>query len=165
MLAGTIATIRLGGYTESDRLQDKYAVESAMWSAYSAIEEGYLPGGGVALLRASEELDRWVVNSDSESAAKSAVSLALEKPISVLIENSKRSPTQVLSGIKRASVPALGFNVATGDVEDLEKAGILEPAKALRLAMRVAFSHAKSILQTGTWDLSGPTPIIHRELL
>lgn len=158
-LVGCIVTIHLGGFTKLDIQQERYKVESAMWSAYSAIEEGWLPGGAVSLLRAGDELVKWTTQSDVETLSKLAVAGALERPIHQLIENGKRSPTQLLSEIRKTLPISVGFNAENGKIEDLVEAGILDSAKVLRVALRIAFSHVKAILQTSAWDLTGPTAI------
>jgi len=107
-------------------------------------------------LRVGDELLRqWTVGNEVEKATSTAVSLALEKPVHQLVENAKRSPTQVRIEIRQSSSPSVGFNSKNGKVEDLIEAHVLDAAKVLRLAMRIAFSHAKAVLLTGTWDLSG----------
>jgi chaperonin GroEL len=158
-LVGCIVTVHLGGFTKLDIQQEKYKAESAMWSAHSAIEEGWLPGGAVSFLRASDELVKWTAQSEVESVSRLAVARALERPIHQLIENGKRSPTQLLSEIRKTASMKVGFDAENGKIEDLVGAGILDSAKVLRVALRIAFSHVKAILQTSAWDLTGPTAI------
>lgn len=158
-LAGSVATMRIGGLTKLDVFREKYKVESAMHSTRNAMEEGWLPGGGVALLRAGDELNQVTMGNDTENATRTAVSRSLEIPLLQLIENAKRSPTQLLSEIRGFSKSTVGFNAESGKVEDMVEAGIVDPARTLRVALLIAWSHVKAVLQTGSWELSGPTEI------
>jgi chaperonin GroEL len=154
MLVGSVAVLRAGGVTDVEVAEERYRLESAMHSARSAIEHGCAPGGGVALFRAGIALDEWKAGDELESAVRQALASVLEEPISQLIENAKRSPTQMLEEIRKSSSPHVGFNVATERIEDLLAAGVVDSVWPLRLSVQVAFSHARSVLQTGTWDMS-----------
>jgi chaperonin GroEL len=156
MLVGSVAVLRAGGVTDADVAEERYKLESAMYSARSAIEHGCAPGGGVALFRAAIALDEWKAGDEFELVVKQSIESVLEEPISQLIENARRSPTQVLEEIRRSSSPNVGFNTTTGNVEDLMKAGVIDAVWPLRSSVQVAFSHARSVLQTGTWDMSAP---------
>jgi chaperonin GroEL len=139
--------------TELDVAEERYKLESAMHSARSAIEHGCVVGGGVALFRASIVLDEWKVEDELESAVARSLSSVLREPISQLIENAKRSPAEMLEEIRKSSVN-VGFNTATGKIEDLLEAGVIDSVWPLHQSVRVAFSHARAVLQTGTWDMS-----------
>ncbi len=127
-----------------------------MHSARSAIEHGCVPGGGVALFRAEIALDDWKASDELELAVKQSVRSVLEEPISRLIENARRSPTQMLEEIRKTPSPNCGLNAATGKIEDLVEAGIVDSVWPLRQSVHIALSHARAVLQTGTWDMSAP---------
>ena len=110
-------------------------------------------GGGVALLRASVALRPQVTENELENQAKHAVASVLEEPIRQLVENAKRSPTQILAQILNSNSPCVGLNAEGCKVEDLVLAGVLDPIGPIDLSLRVAMSHAGSVLQTGAWDI------------
>lgn len=157
-LLGKIAIIQVGGGTATDIAANKYKATAALHSARCAIEEGVVFGGGLALCNASKAVRQ--LQSEDEAAASGikAVASALDEPLRVLIENSGRSPTQVLSDIESGRDLRLGFNALDGRLTYLDSAGILDSAMVLRHAVTVALSHAKDILETGAWDLGGPAP-------
>jgi chaperonin GroEL len=100
--------------------------------------------------------------NELDIAAAQAVASVLEEPARQLIENAKKSPTQVLAEILKSDSESLGFNAERCQVEDLLSAGVLDPVKAVKLSLKVAISHAGSVLQTGTWDLSPPPSQLQR---
>lgn len=155
-LVGGVATIRIGGTTEVDRVENRYRIQSAMHSAKAAIEEGWLPGGGVSLYRASKSIRNQMMGEGAEVAGMTAVAMALQVPVIAIINNAGVSYTQVLARIDEATKTTTGFNIVTSQVEDLAKAGILDPAKMLRSGLEIAFSHARVMLETSEWDLTPP---------
>lgn len=155
-LVGGVAVIRAGGLTEIDILDNKYRLDSAMNSARSAVEEGYLPGGGLPLFQASKYIRSLTVGNKAYAMGVNAVANALEVPIRHLIENAKVSSTNVLAEIDKAPSNTVGFNVESRKVEDLVEGGILDSTKMLRMALEIAFSYVKAMLQTNEWDLTGP---------
>jgi chaperonin GroEL len=154
MLVGKIAVLKAGGATDVDVVHERYKLESAMFSARSAIENGCVPGGGVALFRAAIALEHWKPADEVESAVRQAFVSVLEEPIRQLIENSRRSPTQALEEIRKSSSPNVGFNAITGVIEDLMKSGIIDSMLPIRSSVQAALSQARSVLQTGAWDMS-----------
>lgn len=161
MLAGSVAVIKVGGVSESDIAQEMYSVESAMHSTRSAIERGWVIGGGVALLRAGLELKTRETTNPLEADTNKAVAAVLEEPLRQLVENAQKSPTQTLAKILKSGSPTYGFNAHGCKVEDLSKARVLDSIKPITLSLRVALSHAGSVLQTGAWDLSSPAALPH----
>ncbi len=155
-LAGRLAVIKIGGLTDADRAQEKYRLESAMHSARSALENGSVVGGGIMLLRAGAALKDDKTGTALDVDARQAVALVLEEPVHQLIVNAHKSPTEVLSEIRDSASPHWGFDARSCDVRDLLSARVLDPAKSIELSVRVALSHAASVLQTGAWDLSEP---------
>lgn len=155
MLVGGIAILKAGGLTAADVANERYKLESAFDSCRTAIEHGYLPGGGIALLRAGISLEDWAASKELEISVKQAIANILESPLRHLVENAKRSPTQIVAEIRKQNSPNLGFNAEADKLQDLVEQGVLDPTKLVEMALKVAFSHARSVLQTGAWDISG----------
>jgi chaperonin GroEL len=165
-MAGSVAVLRAGGLSEHEVAQEKYKLQSAMFAARAGIEDGGIVGGGIALLRAglaslAIRAEPQVV-SELETSAAQAVASVLEEPTRQLIENAKKSPTQVLAEILKSNSECWGFNAERCQTEDLLLAGVLDAVKAIDLSLKVAISHAGSVLQTGTWDLSPPPTQLQR---
>lgn len=159
-LAGGIAVIRAGGLTDADRADSRYRLESALYSCHSAIENGYVVGGGICFYKAKDLVEKLVATNESETYGIAAVSHALELPLRQLIQNSKvYNKEDVVAEIARSKSDSLGFNAETEKVEDLNVAGILDAAKALNEALLLAFAHAKGILTTGAWDATTPVEL------
>ena len=157
MLIGRIAVLRAGGITDADIAEETYKLESALHSTRWALEHGCVPGGGIALLNAAKALEEWRVTEELDVAVKKSIAWVLEQPTRSLLENAKRSPTQMLAEIQKSTTPSLGFNTQNGQLEDLMAAGVIDAVKPLILSVEVAFSHARAVLQTSTWDVS-PQP-------
>jgi chaperonin GroEL len=156
-IASGIAVIHIGGLTDSDRAESLYRVESAMHSTRSAIENGFVTGGGVEYVRAKPFVEKLVAKNDEERAGIQAVLKALEQPMRHLIINSRvKNSEHVFSSIENDANPKVGFNVDSRAVEDLAKAGVIDPAKTLKEALLFAFSYAKGIIETGAWDVRSP---------
>lgn len=157
-LVSGVSVIRVGGIPRIDAFDKKQRTVSAMYSARSAVEEGWVLGGGVTLFHIADSVKKLVGNDDAESAGIATVSKALEDPMKCLIENAKASPTQVMHEVSQQENATLGFNVDNKRVEDLVQAGILDSKKMLRVALEVAFAHAKFLLETEDWDLNETKP-------
>jgi chaperonin GroEL len=152
-LVGAVALIKCGGVTDSDRADSRYKLESALFSCQSAIENGYVIGGGVCYYRAKRPVEKLVATNESEHRGIAAVSAALEAPLRQLLKNSSvQNKASVLSKIADASQGTVGFNAETERVENLKDAGVLDPARALKEALVLALAHAKSVLTTGQWE-------------
>jgi len=159
MLAGSVVMIKAGATSEAELLQEKYRVESAMFSGRQALDSGYVLGGGVALVRAGEGLSVPSPNTELGVYALEAFRTILREPMQQLVQNAGLSPTSILEEISKSDLNATGFNAERGRVEDLRAAGILDPAKSIKLALRAALSRARFVLQTVSWDISPiPTP-------
>jgi chaperonin GroEL len=152
-LAGGVAVIYAGGVTEIDVIDQKYKIMSALNSATSSIYEGWLPGGGNALLGAKRAVDQLTGRDEAEQAGLQTISYTLEQPVRRLIESVKPGDMEILDKAAKSPSDAIGFNVETRIVENLVDTGILDPARSMRISLEVAFSHAQAILQTGAWDL------------
>ncbi|HXV82242.1 MAG TPA: chaperonin GroEL [Candidatus Binatia bacterium] len=145
-LAGGVAVVKVGAATEVEMKEKKARVEDALHATRAAVEEGIVPGGGVALIRASAGLGSLRV-SDDEKVGVRIVQKALEEPARWIAANAGADGAVVLDKIKTGK-GAFGFNAATEDYEDLVKAGILDPTKVVRTALQNAASVAGLLITT-----------------
>jgi chaperonin GroEL len=156
-LVGAIAVIKCGGATDSEREDNRYRVESALSACQSAIESGYVVGGGLCYYRARRLVEKLIATNDSEQEGINAVSSALETPLRQLVQNSRaHNKAELLSEVAEASRDTIGFNAERERVEDLTDAGVLDSAIALKEALVLALAHAKGVLTTAQWD-AAPT--------
>jgi len=154
-LVGAIGVIRSGGHTDADRIDSRYRLESALFSCRSAMENGYVVGGGVCYYRAKRLVEKLIAANESEQSGIGAVSLALEVPLRQLIQNaSVYNKAKLLSETAGGSPDSVGFNGETEKIEDLAQAGIFDSAKALTEALVLAFAYARGVLTTGAWDVA-----------
>ena len=145
-LAGGVAVIKVGAATETEMKEKKHRVEDAVQATRAALEEGIVPGGGVALLNGAESIDLDKLEGDDRTGANIIVR-ALEEPIRQLAANAGLEGSVVVSQVRSAAA-GHGLNVDTGEVEDLVKAGIIDPTMVTRSALQNAASIAKNILTT-----------------
>jgi chaperonin GroEL len=148
-LAGGIAVLNVGAATEVELIELKMRIEDAISATRAAIEEGVVPGGGTALLRLRDAVDRAAAAMDDPDEATGAqiVSRALAAPARQIAMNAGYDPAVIVAQIER-ELGAVGFNAATGNFEDLAKAGIIDPAMVTRAALQNAASVAALILTT-----------------
>ena len=145
-LAGGVAVIKVGAATETEMKETKHRVEDAVGATKAAIEEGVVPGGGVALVRASKALDD-VNLSEEEMLAVGILRRALEEPLRLIAKNAGFEGAVVLNEVRKHE-GNYGFNAATGQYEDLVATGIIDPAKVTRSALENAVPIAGMILTT-----------------
>ena len=145
-LAGGVAVIKVGAATETEMKEKKHRVEDAVQATRAALEEGIVPGGGVALLNAVEAIKLDTFEGDEKTGAQ-IIRRALEEPIRQLAENAGLEGSVVVDKVRNAAA-GQGLNVDTGEVEDLVKAGIIDPTMVTRSALQNAASIAKNILTT-----------------
>jgi chaperonin GroEL len=145
-LAGGVAVIKVGAATETEMKEKKHRVEDAVQATRAALEEGIVPGGGVALLNAASAIKPDGFAGDERTGAL-IVERALEEPIRQLAENAGLEGSVVVSKVREATA-GHGLNVDSGEVEDLVKAGIIDPTMVTRSALQNAASIAKNILTT-----------------
>jgi chaperonin GroEL len=145
-LAGGVAIIRVGAATETEMKEVKHRIEDAVGATKAAVEEGVVPGGGVALIRAIKALDGLKLSPD-EAIAIAIVRRALEEPLRQIAENAGVDGAVVAEEVKKGT-GAMGYNAATGVYEDMVKAGIIDPAKVTRSALQNAASIAGMFLTT-----------------
>jgi chaperonin GroEL len=145
-LAGGVAVIKVGAATETEMKEKKHRVEDAVQATRAALEEGIVPGGGVALLNAASAIKLDKIEGDDRTGAQIVVR-ALEEPIRQLAANAGMEGSVVVSQVRTAQ-PGHGLNVDTGEIEDLVKTGIIDPTMVTRSALQNAASIAKNILTT-----------------
>ena len=150
-LAGGVAIIRVGAATEVELKEKKHRVEDALSATRAAVEEGIVPGGGVALLNAAKALDNLKADGDVQTGIN-IVRRALEEPLRRIAENAGEDGAVVVEMVRRLQKernnPNIGYNVLTGEYVDMVEAGIIDPAKVTRTALENAASVAAMILTT-----------------
>jgi chaperonin GroEL len=157
-LSGGVALIKVGAATETEMKERKIRVEDALHATRAAVDEGIVPGGGVALLRARRALAGLQgANLDEESGIR-LVERALEAPLRCIVANAGVEPSVVLSRVEEASDHAFGYNAATRSYGDLLQMGVIDPAKVTRLALQNAGSIASLILTTDCLVAQAPKP-------
>lgn len=150
-LAGGVAIIRVGAATEVELKEKKHRVEDALSATRAAVEEGIVPGGGVALLNAAKALDSLKAEGDVQTGIN-IVRRALEEPLRRIAENAGEDGAVVVEMVRRLQKeknnPNIGYDVLTGEYVDMVEAGIIDPAKVTRTALENAASVAAMILTT-----------------
>ncbi len=147
-LAGGVAVIRVGGATEVEVKERKDRVDDAMHATRAAVEEGILPGGGVALLRAIKALDTVRTHNHDQKAGVDIVRRAIQVPARQIVENAGEDASVVVGKLLENSKYNWGFNAATGEYQDLVAAGVIDPAKVVRTALQDASSVAGLLITT-----------------
>src|SRR5947209_5551459 len=146
-LVGGVAVIKVGAATETEMKETKARVEDAMHATRAAVEEGIVPGGGVALSRCVAALDKLKVEGD-EQIGVNVVRRALQEPLRQIAENAGEEGAIVLGRVNDSKDNNYGFNALTGEYEDLVRAGVLDPTKVVRTALQNAGSIASLMLTT-----------------
>ncbi|HEX3352125.1 MAG TPA: chaperonin GroEL [Terriglobales bacterium] len=146
-LVGGVAVIKVGAATETEMKEKKARVEDAMHATRAAVEEGIVPGGGVALARSIGVLDKLKLEGD-EQIGVNIVKRALVEPLRQIAENAGEEGAIVLGKVNDAKDSNFGYNALTGEYEDLVKAGVLDPTKVVRTALQNAGSIASLMLTT-----------------
>jgi chaperonin GroEL len=146
-LSGGVAVVKVGAATETEMKEKKHRVEDALQATRAALEEGIVPGGGVALLRASDKISLNGGLEDDEVTGARIVLRALEEPLRQIAENAGLEGSVVVNDVRKAKA-GHGLNAATNEVVDLVAAGIIDPAMVTRSALQNAASIAKNILTT-----------------
>jgi chaperonin GroEL len=146
-LVGGVAVIKVGAATETEMKEKKARVEDAMHATRAAVEEGIVPGGGVALVRCTNAIDALKLEGD-EQIGVNIVRRALEEPLRQIVGNAGEEGAVVVGRIRDSKDPNFGYNAQTGDFEDLIKAGVVDPTKVTRTALQNAASIASLMLTT-----------------
>src|SRR5215210_1065014 len=153
-LVGGVAVIKVGAATETEMKEKKARVEDAMHATRAAVEEGIVPGGGVALVRAARALEKFQINKDGEGDPDEQIGVnivrrALEEPLRQIVQNAGKEGAVVVERVRLENKNEnVGFNAATETFEDLVKAGVIDPAKVTRTALQNAASIAGLMLTT-----------------
>ena len=147
-LAGGVAVIHVGAATETEMKEKKARVEDALHATRAAVEEGIVPGGGVALLRAQSALDKVKGLTEDEKIGVEIVRRAIEEPIRMIVQNAGAEGSIVVARIRESKDKAFGYNAATDQYEDLIKSGVIDPTKVTRTALQNAASIAGLLLTT-----------------
>ncbi|MGC2237697.1 MAG: chaperonin GroEL [Pyrinomonadaceae bacterium] len=149
-LVGGVAVIKVGAATETEMKEKKARVEDAMHATRAAVEEGIVPGGGVALVRASKVLDDFNTDSEDmdENIGVTIVRRALEEPLRQIAQNAGMEGAVIVGKVREGEGENYGFNAATEKFEDLVAAGVIDPAKVTRYALQNAASIAGLMLTT-----------------
>src|SRR6201998_176717 len=147
-LAGGVAIIRVGGSTEVEVKEKKDRVDDALHATKAAVEEGIVPGGGVALLRALKALDGVKTTNADQKAGVDIVRRAIQGPARQIVQNAGEDGSLVVGKLLENASYNWGFNAATGEYQDLVKAGVIDPAKVVRTALQDAASVASLLITT-----------------
>ena len=146
-LSGGVAVINVGAATETEMKEKKARVEDALHATRAAVEEGIVPGGGVALIRVQKSLDK-IKGSEDEKIGVDIVRRAIEAPIRAIASNAGVEGSIVLAKVKESKEKNFGYNAATDEYEDLVKSGVIDPTKVTRTALQNAASIAGLLLTT-----------------
>src|SRR5213593_4505464 len=147
-LAGGVAVINVGAATETEMKEKKARVEDALHATRAAVEEGIVPGGGVALLFAQKALDKVKVADDDEKIGVEIVRRSLEEPMRMIVQNAGAEASIVVGKVKESKDKNFGYNAQTDTFEDLVAAGVIDPTKVTRTALQNAASIAALLLTT-----------------
>ncbi|NKB84568.1 chaperonin GroEL [Agrobacterium sp. LC34] len=147
-LAGGVAVIRVGGSTEVEVKEKKDRVDDALHATRAAVEEGILPGGGVALLRAVKALDGLPTSNDDQRVGIDIVRRAIEAPVRQIAENAGAEGSIVVGKLREKTDLSFGWNAQTGEYGDLYAQGVIDPAKVVRTALQDAASVAGLLVTT-----------------
>ncbi|HEY3783817.1 MAG TPA: chaperonin GroEL [Steroidobacteraceae bacterium] len=154
-LSGGVALIKVGAATEIEMKEKKARVEDALHATRAAIEEGVVPGGGVALVRALKALDKLEGANEDETVGIRILARSIEEPLRNIVENAGEDAAVILNQVKSGK-GAYGYNAASGEFGDLIEAGILDPTKVTRLALQNAASIAGLLLTTEVMVAEAP---------
>jgi chaperonin GroEL len=155
-LAGGVAVIRVGGATEVEVKERKDRVDDAMHATRAAVEEGILPGGGVALLRALKALDSLTPANDDQKTGIQIVRRAIQAPARQIATNAGEDGSVIVGKILEKGDFAFGWNAQTGQYGDMYGFGVIDPAKVVRCALQDAASVAGLLITTGAMIAEKP---------
>ncbi len=147
-LVGGVAVIRVGAATEVEMKEKKARVEDAMHATRAAVEEGIVPGGGVALVRAGKALDTLKLDTHDQQVGVAIIKRAIEEPMRWIATNAGQEGSIVVQKVKESKDVEFGYNAATETFENLVSAGVIDPTKVVRTALQNASSIASLLLTT-----------------
>jgi len=154
-LSGGVAVIKVGAATEIEMKEKKARVEDALHATRAAVEEGVVPGGGVALIRVQKALDKLEGKNEDQTVGIRILARSIEEPLRQIVENAGEDAAVVLNAVK-AGKGAYGYNAATGEYGDMLEEGILDPTKVTRLALQNAASVSGLLLTTAVMLAEAP---------
>jgi len=154
-LSGGVAVIKVGAATEIEMKEKKARVEDALHATRAAVEEGVVPGGGVALIRVQRALEKLETANEDQSVGVRILSRSIEEPLRQIVDNAGEDAAVVLNRVKEGKGP-FGWNAATGEFGDMLDEGILDPTKVTRLALQNAASVAGLLLTTEVMVAEAP---------
>jgi chaperonin GroEL len=154
-LSGGVAVIKVGAATEIEMKEKKARVEDALHATRAAVEEGVVPGGGVALIRALKALDKLEGANEDQTVGIRILARSIEEPLRQIVENAGEDAAVILNQV-RSGKGSYGYNAATGEYGDMLDFGILDPAKVTRLALQNAASVAGLLLTTEVMIAEAP---------
>jgi len=154
-LSGGVAVIKVGAATEVEMKEKKARVEDALHATRAAVEEGVVPGGGVALIRAQKALEKLEGANEDQTVGIAILKRAIEEPLRQIVENAGEDAAVILNQVK-AGKGAYGYNAANGEFGDMLEAGILDPTKVTRLALQNSASVAGLLLTTEVMIAEAP---------
>jgi chaperonin GroEL len=147
-IAGGVAVINVGAATESEMKEKKARVEDALHATRAAVEEGIVPGGGVAFIRAQKALKTLKLDDSDEQIGVDIIRRAIEEPVRMIVQNAGGEASIVVEKIRAAKDNSYGYNALTDTYEDLVAAGVIDPTKVTRTALQNAASIAGLLLTT-----------------
>jgi chaperonin GroEL len=154
-LSGGVAVIKVGAATEMEMKEKKARVEDALHATRAAVEEGVVPGGGVALVRVLKVLDKLETKNEDQAVGVKILARSIEEPLRQIVENAGEDAAVILNRVKEGK-GSFGYNAATGEFGDLIDQGILDPTKVTRLALQNAASVAGLLLTTEVMIAEAP---------
>ena len=154
-LSGGVAVIKVGAATEVEMKEKKARVEDALHATRAAVEEGVVPGGGVALIRAQKALEKLEGSNEDQQVGIAILRRSIEEPLRQIVDNAGEDPAVILNRVKEGK-GAFGYNAATGEFGDMLEAGILDPTKVTRLALQNAASVSGLLLTTEVMIAEAP---------
>ncbi|HIX35522.1 MAG TPA: chaperonin GroEL [Candidatus Limosilactobacillus merdigallinarum] len=156
-LSGGVAVVKVGAATETELKEKKYRIEDALNATRAAVQEGFVPGGGTALVNVMNELDNVETNGDDEATGVKIVKAALTAPVRQIAENAGVNGAVIVNQLQNEK-PGIGYNAATGKFEDMVDAGIVDPTKVTRSALQNAASVSALLLTTEAVVADKPEP-------
>jgi chaperonin GroEL len=154
-LSGGVAVIKVGAATEIEMKEKKARVEDALHATRAAVEEGVVPGGGVALIRVLKSLEKLEGKNEDQTVGIRILARSIEEPLRQIVENAGEDAAVVLNAVK-AGKGSYGYNAATGEYGDMLEEGILDPTKVTRLALQNAASVSGLLLTTEVMIAEAP---------
>ena len=156
-LSGGVAVVKVGAATETELKEKKYRIEDALNATRAAVQEGFVPGGGTALVNVMNELDNVEADGDDEATGVKIVKAALTAPVRQIAENAGVNGAVIVNQLQNEK-PGIGYNAATGKFEDMVDAGIVDPTKVTRSALQNAASVSALLLTTEAVVADKPEP-------